>query len=97
VHFDASWLLTLLRSCTKLPQGLTLLHEHSDHFSLQNTTPMKLDGIFRLIFFEASHWFKFQSVCTAQHGFLWENSVVMDKEQFDALLHSETTTTRVAV
>lgn len=28
----------------KLPPELILLHEHSDHYSLQTTAPIKLEG-----------------------------------------------------
>ena len=35
----------MLKEGTKLPEDLVLLHEHSDHYSLQCTKPMKLSDL----------------------------------------------------
>ncbi|KAI0709003.1 hypothetical protein C8Q76DRAFT_741854 [Earliella scabrosa] len=35
----------ILKEGTPLPDTLTILHEHSDHYSLQCTTPMTLDAL----------------------------------------------------
>lgn len=37
-------LLTHAFAGTTLPPTLTVLHEHSDHFSMQCTRPMELEG-----------------------------------------------------
>lgn len=39
----------MLQEGTALPQDLTLLHEHSDHHSLQCTRPMKLEELNKLV------------------------------------------------
>jgi len=39
----------LLKEGTPLPPELVLLHEHSDHHSLQCTSPMKLDELNKLL------------------------------------------------
>lgn len=35
----------VLKECTPLPPSLTILHEHSDDYSMQCTKPMTLDGL----------------------------------------------------
>ncbi|KZT72027.1 hypothetical protein DAEQUDRAFT_723681 [Daedalea quercina L-15889] len=41
----ANILVYVLKEGTPLPDSLTILHEHSDHYSLQCTKPMKLDDL----------------------------------------------------
>ncbi|KAI0319166.1 hypothetical protein OF83DRAFT_1055476, partial [Amylostereum chailletii] len=74
----------VLKQGTPLPETLTLLHEHSDLFSLQCTKPMKLNGAH----FSSCSYFdglipKIAYLNKELTEFFRAHARVLDKEQFD--------------
>ncbi|KAG6840941.1 hypothetical protein C0991_003125 [Blastosporella zonata] len=41
-------IISVIPEGTPIPSALQILHEHSDHFSMQGTAPMTLDGALRV-------------------------------------------------
>lgn len=85
----AHWLISRCVSIyagTRLPPDLTILHEHSDHFSLQCTRPMALNGLSST---SASTWrVVVDSIAVDLNSrlteFINKEGRAIDRDQFDA-------------
>ena len=69
---------------TPLPKSLTILHEHSDHYSLQCTEPMSLDGVYLALSFTLHLAYAHRPALNAElTKFINEHGRQLDKEKFD--------------